>query len=248
VVDSSAGTAGWTVEQYATLYDRLVTFEQNGIVYRNQFARPDWMKQQPASRFAHIIHSETSLDRMLLNVRLAAERNVGTIYITDDVLPNPYDGPPTFWKELVSAVIPPVSIDELTAAVRVSSRNHNYDLNRDGLVDQLDRRHWVESVAGTTWGDANLDGHFNSQDLVEVLATGEYENPLAPEARWATGDWNGDGRVNSADLVLAFQQGGYENAATPLAEPSAAGKWPGLIVVCLAAALRGMRNSCCASK
>lgn len=56
-------------------------------------------------------------------------------------------------------------------------------------------------------GDANLDGVFNSTDLVLVFQAGKYETGQA--AVWATGDWNEDGVFNSSDLVLAFQEGHY---------------------------------------
>jgi hypothetical protein len=249
IIDSSNGAAGWTIDDYATLYDRLVTFEGNGIVYRNQFALPTWIRQQPAARFAHIIHSETSLEKMRLNIQLAATRNVGTLFVTDDVLPNPYDRVPAYWNELLAAIVPPVSIDELTAAIRAESSNHNYDLNRDGQVNQQDRRYWVESIANTTWGDANLDGRFDSQDLIQVLQSGRYEDTLAPDSSWPTGDWDGDGRFNSADLLLAFQQGGYENAAVLVAEPStSAGNGLVYALVWIAAGIRGSKKSCRTSK
>lgn len=58
-------------------------------------------------------------------------------------------------------------------------------------------------------GDANLDGHFNSSDLVAVFQAGKYET-MQP-ATWAEGDWNGDGVFDSGDLVAAFQDGCYED-------------------------------------
>lgn len=57
-------------------------------------------------------------------------------------------------------------------------------------------------------GDSNLDGVFNSTDLVLVFQAGKYETGIQ-DADWATGDWNEDGYFNSSDLVLAFQEGHY---------------------------------------
>ena len=57
-------------------------------------------------------------------------------------------------------------------------------------------------------GDAHLDGEFNSDDLVAVMAAGKYERDAM--ASWSEGDWNGDGRFSSGDLILAFEEGGYE--------------------------------------
>jgi hypothetical protein len=57
-------------------------------------------------------------------------------------------------------------------------------------------------------GDADLDGQFNSGDLVIVLASGSYEAEV--DSVWSTGDFNGDGRSSSSDLVAALADGGYE--------------------------------------
>lgn len=56
--------------------------------------------------------------------------------------------------------------------------------------------------------DANLDGHFNSADLLLAMQGGEYEtgNP----ATWVKGDWNEDGVFNSSDLAYAFANNTYE--------------------------------------
>ena len=58
-------------------------------------------------------------------------------------------------------------------------------------------------------GDANLDGVFDSSDLVQMFQAGEYENDVAGDSVWADGDFNGDGEFDSSDLVLAFQAGTY---------------------------------------
>ena len=73
-----------------------------------------------------------------------------------------------------------------------------------------DHRHWVKELKHTYLGDANLDGEFNSTDLVDVLAAGEYEDNIAVNSSWAEGDWNTDGEFTSADLVDALADGGYE--------------------------------------
>ena len=63
-----------------------------------------------------------------------------------------------------------------------------------------------------TWfGDADLDGLFNSSDLVKVFQEGLFEQEEA--ANWEQGDWDGDGLFNSSDFVAAFADGGYESGA-----------------------------------
>jgi hypothetical protein len=83
-----------------------------------------------------------------------------------------------------------------------------HDLNSDGSVDADDLAVWVTDAANTYSGDANLDGEFNSADMVAVFQAGKYEVDI--QAGWADGDWTGDGRFDSSDMVAAFQGGGYE--------------------------------------
>jgi hypothetical protein len=109
-----------------------------------------------------------------------------------------------------------VDINWLSSEARVGTHATSFDLNGDGLVDDSDRAVWVHDLKQTTFGDANLDGAFNSTDLVEVLAAGEYEDDVAGNSRWGTGDWNGNGDFQTSDLILAMQEGSYE------VEPAAA--------------------------
>ena len=77
----------------------------------------------------------------------------------------------------------------------------------------------VSSVLDTSPGDANLDGRFDSEDLVHVFIAGQYEDGVAANSGWATGDWNCDGEFDSEDVVEAFRFGGYSSAAAPRVSP-----------------------------
>ncbi|MCA9215981.1 MAG: SUMF1/EgtB/PvdO family nonheme iron enzyme [Planctomycetales bacterium] len=101
-------------------------------------------------------------------------------------------------------------IDLLSAQVRQRTLNTAYDLDDDQIVDRDDRRFWVEHVAKTYFGDANLDGQFNSSDIVHVSTINEYEDGIEANSTWATGDWDGDGEFSSGDFVYAFMHDGYE--------------------------------------
>jgi hypothetical protein len=101
-------------------------------------------------------------------------------------------------------------VEMLKRASTLSVVEPFFDLNSDQIVDSKDLEHWVQVVKGTYFGDANLDGEFNSVDLVHLFQAGEYEDGIEGNSTWATGDWNADGEFSSADLVLAFQDGGYE--------------------------------------
>ena len=112
-------------------------------------------------------------------------------------------------------------IDLLTAAI--GSDDLTFDANGDGSVTAEDRTTWVEQLANTWFGDSNLDGQFNSSDLVAVFQAGKYE--VDEFASWGQGDWDGNQRFGTGDLVAAFQGGGFEagprNAVATVPEPSA---------------------------
>jgi low density lipoprotein receptor-related protein 5/6 len=103
-------------------------------------------------------------------------------------------------------------IDALTSAIRAGSNDPTFDLNRDGQVGENDRRFLIEFVLNTTFGDSNLDGRFDSSDLVSVYQAGLFEKN-DQNARWSSGDWNGDFNFATSDLVSAFTVGSYETQA-----------------------------------
>ncbi len=41
---------------------------------------------------------------MMADVALAAQRNVGYVYVTDETLPNPYGQLPSYWDQEVAAI------------------------------------------------------------------------------------------------------------------------------------------------
>ncbi len=84
----------------------------------------------------------------------------------------------------------------------------------DGAVDPSDLDFLINTLFGTSIGDADLDGVFNSRDLVVVLQAGEYEDGVAGNSTWSEGDWNCDGEFDSGDVVRAFIAGDYTAAAS----------------------------------
>ena len=132
----------------------------------------------------------------------------------------------------------------------LASADDVYDFNRDRLVSSIDvivaRDHQVGPLKALPLisptiaapaatpaifqlpGDANQDGAFDSQDLVRVFQSGEFEDHVAHNSTWSEGDWDGDGDFTTSDLVRAFQAGGYRSgsqaslAARPEASVAAA--------------------------
>jgi len=95
---------------------------------------------------------------------------------------------------------------------------HLYDSYSHGIDAFASKENNTLTIIG--YGDANMDGFFNSSDLVQVFQAGEYEDGIAENSYWTTGDWNGDGDFGSADLVVAFQAGQYEAEAAVVAVPA----------------------------
>ncbi len=162
-----------------------------------------------------------------------------------DVVKTPIFGNFTFYADLASYLeqiqtrtvygdfngdleLTAADIDLLSGAIG-SSTNLAFDLDRDGRVARGDHRTWVDVAANTYLGDANLDGEFDSSDLILVLQGGLYESEETGQATWDSGDWNADRDFNSTDLIAALQSGGYElgpralPASDPGREPSLRG-------------------------
>ena len=99
-----------------------------------------------------------------------------------------------------------------------------YDLTGDGRVDTVDLRFLVVDVLGSAIGDVNVDKRFDSNDLVLLFQTNEYEDAIPGNSTYTDGDWNLDGDFTTSDLLVAWQEGGYEDdpsAARPVAAVSA---------------------------
>jgi hypothetical protein len=101
-------------------------------------------------------------------------------------------------------------IDLMSTVVRSGTNENRFDMTGDGKVDHFDRRFWVDHIRRTYFGDANLDGVFDSGDLVRVFQAAQDEDAIPGNSTWAIGDWDGDGDFTTGDLVQAFQFGGFE--------------------------------------
>lgn len=97
-------------------------------------------------------------------------------------------------------------IDRLCAAI--NGGESAFDLNQDGELNSLDRDRLL-AMMGVPIGDSNLDGIFNSSDLVDILIAGEYEDAIDGNSGWSEGDWNCDGDFNTQDFVAALELGTY---------------------------------------
>jgi hypothetical protein len=101
-------------------------------------------------------------------------------------------------------------LDIQAEELRSQSHLGTFDLNGDRRVDLEDRIAFVTGFAKTVIGDSNLDGQFDSTDLVLIFQSTEYEDAFPLNSGWARGDWDGDGDFTTRDLVFALQAGQFE--------------------------------------
>jgi hypothetical protein len=113
----------------------------------------------------------------------------------------------------------PLDVGDIPEDVTLRIRWISTDASQQKVVFGLDN----VSLRFAAPGDANIDGVFNSTDLIEVLANGEYEDNIAGNSTWSEGDWTGEGDFDSGDLVEALASGGYVEAAIPVSVPEPTG-------------------------
>jgi hypothetical protein len=151
-----------TIEQYATwpAADRLMVFENVGAAYPG-YAPSAWNAEYDNEMFVHLVHTEASTANMQTFLELAVQRNTGGIYITNDVMNNPWDTLPSYWQAEVAAV------------AQINNSFMAGDFNEDGHVDGDDLMHWKTGFGQFTTGaahddgDATGDGTVNGDDFLQ---------------------------------------------------------------------------------
>jgi len=90
VVVGNPGTAAatdWQVKTTTKVADSIVLFEDVQAVY-STWTPPAWVASYPASTFGHLVHGATDLAAAVAHSKTT---NCGWRYVTDDVMPNPWD-------------------------------------------------------------------------------------------------------------------------------------------------------------
>ena len=168
-----------------------------------------WQTSDPEPESPHFTFKDATYDSGTFSVGASGHQGWRTDASFDDIF---FTGPADFQHGDLdgNGVLDATDIDLLSANVRNadSSNVAVFDLNEDGRLDSTDHNFWIKDLKNTWYGDANLDGQFDSGDLIAVFQAGKYE--LHENAGWAEGDWTGDHRFDSGDLIAAFQDGGYE--------------------------------------
>ena len=90
----------YPAEDYMKIGDIVNVFENRYSAYPTAQI-PNWAYKYPSTKFSHLIYGATSTE-MTHVLALAQQRNVGYIYVTDGVLPNPWDTLPSYWSSEIS--------------------------------------------------------------------------------------------------------------------------------------------------
>lgn len=98
------GNPGTTTQEgYLAGADALMTFE-NDADYSG-YVVDAWVTNHLARTFAHVIYGVTNAATMTNDINLAAGRNVGWVFVTDDTnAANPYERLPVYWTNEVNYV------------------------------------------------------------------------------------------------------------------------------------------------
>lgn len=104
-------------------------------------------------------------------------------------------------------------IDLLSVAIRTATNNVEFNLDGDADINEQDRAVWVQDLAKTFFGDADLDGDVEFSDFVRLA------NGFGSDGGWADGDFDGDGTVAFADFVIVANNFGMSTSLANVPEP-----------------------------
>jgi hypothetical protein len=183
--ENPTGQTQYTVTDYANTADTLVTFENTGRDYRNNYTPPSWVDNFSADRFAHLIHSGP---RLLGNINqqtptyvdLAKSRKAGMIYITNDklviankgtndeiVTNDPWNTLVSYWNQEVKAVLG-ISMNPSIPKNQFWSQN-SIDFNTLSAIEDV-------SESGDRFGESLAAGDFNGDGYNDLAIGVAYEN------------------------------------------------------------------------
>jgi hypothetical protein len=69
-----------------------------------KFTPPAWAARYQPGQFAALRHGVADSARMKRIVGAVVEKRIGYVYVTDDVMPNPWDQLPAYWEDELGAV------------------------------------------------------------------------------------------------------------------------------------------------
>jgi hypothetical protein len=174
-VSAVTGTSStFTLDDYVKTADTMVIFENTGQEYLTNFQAPSWVDLYSTSRFAHLIHTQTTLPEDLVE-RAACTEHAGMVYVTQDVMPNPFDEIPTYWQDLVQDIIDATALCGPQEKGCFSASNTVQVRGKEGLVSMdsiqigdyvLSRNHKTNQVE---YSQVYSFSHYDPDLLMEYL-------------------------------------------------------------------------------
>lgn len=89
-------------ERYMTIGNSILMIFEGTFSKYSSWVSPAWAKNYPASRISHLVYGTVSDADMKTTSQLAFSRNAGYLYVTSDVLPNPWDSLPSYFAAEVA--------------------------------------------------------------------------------------------------------------------------------------------------
>lgn len=181
----------YTTPAYEPYGDIFINAEMDHALYQTWALPTDGFQDNPAysNRFWHLIHTTDSAD-FASTLTQTRNNNAGWVYITDDIMPNPYSASPSYWNtELTSVgalpastipnrgltdlpagcldrtvdVTPVQTADTTDATLSVSNDSTAYDLPAPTEVTfDLPTGVTLNSVSGTGWTCAGMTCTYGS--------------------------------------------------------------------------------------
>jgi hypothetical protein len=84
-----------TAEEYISIANITVVFENSADNYINHYVAPSYMDNYPTYKFAHMVHTTSSAELEQV-AELSYQRGAGYVFVTEDIMPNPYDMVPSY--------------------------------------------------------------------------------------------------------------------------------------------------------
>ena len=196
LVSQNFGT--YTTPAYEPYGDIFVNAEMDHTLYQTWTLPTDGFQNDPAksNRFWHLIHTTNSSD---LSSTLAQTRtnNAAWVYITDDILPNPYDTTPSYWSSFLSGV---GTLPASTIPNRGVTQLPTGCADVDSTVSSSTNTSAQESVTSNTITLSNSSGTYIAQTPLKVA----FSLPSGVSLRNTSGtDWACTGNECSYANALA---------------------------------------------
>jgi hypothetical protein len=95
-----------TLPAYLDAADTLVTFEGSARIFADSEPRraAPWIADKSPGRFGVIVHGVATVGAARDALARTRKIGSGSVYITDQEMPNPYLGLPVYWPDLVAAI------------------------------------------------------------------------------------------------------------------------------------------------